>query len=234
MASPISSSTIEDTSKTDGIARQGGWHIHGGTVHALFDDLACGRRLQWRRQDRHQLLPGNILLGNGDGTFTAAANPPAIPSLQVVAAEFNGDGKIDLALIGFTNAGDYTPFAILLGNGDGTFTAAPNQPQFVASQLVAADFNGDGKIDLASINPMGDSVAPSCWEMAMAHSPHHPLFRRTRTFARSRSRWATSPATLNPMKPSQSPPTLRVEVLRSLFLPARATAHSRMGSMSRW
>jgi hypothetical protein len=103
-------------------------------------------------------LPGNILLGNGDGTFTAAANPPAIPSLQVVAADFNGDDKIDLALIGFTNAGDYTPFAILLGNGDGTFTAAPNQPQFVASQLVAADFNGDGKIDLAALNPMGDSV----------------------------------------------------------------------------
>ena len=103
-------------------------------------------------------LPGNILLGNGDGTFTAAANPPAIPSLQVVAADFNGDGKIDLALVGF-NASNYTPFAILLGNGDGTFTAAPNQPQFVASQLVAADFDGDGKIDLAALSSMGDSVA---------------------------------------------------------------------------
>ena len=107
-------------------------------------------------------VPGNpqltILLGNGDGTFTAAPNPPPVGSLQVVAADFNGDGKIDLALVGVDHAGDLTPIAILLGLGDGTFTAAPSQSQFVASQLVAADFNDDGKIDLAALDPMGDSV----------------------------------------------------------------------------
>ena len=96
-----------------------------------------------------------ILLGKGDGTFTAAPNPPQMDSSQLVAADFNGDGKIDLAIAGFSNTTfANTPITILQGNGDGTFTAAPSQPQSVASQLVVADFNGDGKIDLAALgNP---------------------------------------------------------------------------------
>ncbi len=96
-----------------------------------------------------------IMLGNGDGTFTAAPNPPQMDSSQLVAADFNGDGKIDLAIAGFSNTTfANTPITILQGNGDGTFTAAPSQPQSVASQLVVADFNGDGKIDLAALgNP---------------------------------------------------------------------------------
>jgi hypothetical protein len=86
--------------------------------------------------------------------FTAAPNPPPISSLQLIAADFNGDGKIDLAAMGGTG----NTVTILLGNGDGTFTAAPSQPQFVASQLVAADLNGDGKLDLAALDFSSDTV----------------------------------------------------------------------------
>jgi trimeric autotransporter adhesin len=109
-------------------------------------------------------LSGNtmttILLGNGDGTFTAAPNPPQIGSLQLVAADFNGDGQIDLALVSYsTSTFAFTPITILLSNGDGTFTVAPSQPQLVASQLVAADLNGDGKIDLAALDSVGDTLS---------------------------------------------------------------------------
>jgi len=90
-----------------------------------------------------------ILLGNGDGTFTTkvkAANftvgsqPDAI-----VAGDFNGDGKVDLAIadqVGGT-------VTILLGNGDGTFNLSGSTvvgPSPYA--MVAGDFNGDGILDL--------------------------------------------------------------------------------------
>jgi hypothetical protein len=93
-----------------------------------------------------------VLLGNGDGTFqspiaiTVGDGPSAI-----VAGDFNNDGKLDLAV---ANYGGNT-VTLLLGNGDGTFTEAPGSPYPVGngpSSIVAADFNGDGKLDLAVSN----------------------------------------------------------------------------------
>ena len=91
----------------------------------------------------------SILLGNGDGTFQTRIDYAVgtLPS-SVVAADFNGDTKLDLVV---TNALDGTT-SVLLGNGDGTFrpqviyaTAGPSSWQSV----VDGDFNGDGKLDLA-------------------------------------------------------------------------------------
>lgn len=92
------------------------------------------------------IADGSLLLGNGDGTFQSAQNTGAgSPSL---VGDFNGDGKPDLVASG----------GILLGNGDGTFQAriAFSLPtgcglfcQQSFSNVVAADFNGDGKLDLA-------------------------------------------------------------------------------------
>ena len=94
-----------------------------------------------------------ILLGKGDGTFTAAAAPPGTfsgPS-AILAADFNGDGKLDLAVL---NGGNNT-VTILLGNGNGTFSVPDeNIPTTGSNPLafVAGDFNGDGKVDLAVAN----------------------------------------------------------------------------------
>jgi hypothetical protein len=92
-----------------------------------------------------------ILLGNGDGTFTPTATAPAtvaFPS-QVVVGDFNGDGKQDLAVVG-TNAKDTTgAIEILLGDGAGGFT--PKTTLLTgATEIVAGDFTGDGKLDLIS------------------------------------------------------------------------------------
>lgn len=97
----------------------------------------------------------SILLGDGNGNFTAKTPGPTVGTkpVAIVAADFNGDGHTDLAVV---NQGDNT-VSILLGKGDGTFTptslpATGNKP--VA--IVVADFNGDGIPDLAVVN-QGDT-----------------------------------------------------------------------------
>ena len=101
-----------------------------------------------------------ILLGKGDGTFRPAAGSPvsvgAAPG-AVTMADFNGDGKVDLAV---ANSIDNT-LTILLGNGDGTFTPAPVTVSGGLSPfaLAVGDFNNDGKLDLAVSNFDANSVS---------------------------------------------------------------------------
>lgn len=99
-----------------------------------------------------------ILLGNGDGTFTAApvAPPTGNGPVAIVAADFNSDGCLDLAVVNGAGGG----LTILLGHGDGTFTPAPVNPTMgtVAAGLAVADFNGDGIPDLAVTDPFSNTV----------------------------------------------------------------------------
>jgi len=91
-----------------------------------------------------------ILLGNGDGTFQAQVTYAAgFNPGYVVVADFNGDGKADLAVASDVSAGS---LCVLLGNGDGTFQAPLTYTGFFPSSLAVGDFNGDGKADLAMSN----------------------------------------------------------------------------------
>lgn len=95
----------------------------------------------------------SIFLGNGDGTFrqgsTITVSPTAAGSpVNLTAADFNGDGSLDLAVPIYGSSGSVV---ILLGNGDGTFRAAPGSPVAVGAwpnRVAVGDFNGDGIPDL--------------------------------------------------------------------------------------
>ena len=101
-----------------------------------------------------------VLLGSNGGGFTAAANSPFTVGTKpgsVAVGDFNGDGFQDLATSNFGS----NNVTVLLGNGSGGFTAAPNSP-FTAGtgtlSIVVGDFNGDGFQDLAATNYTSNNV----------------------------------------------------------------------------
>ncbi len=106
-----------------------------------------------------------ILLGNGDGTFSIGASYTFSFRPTVIAAgDLNGDGIPDL-VVGISAGTNLTAFVpasveVLLGNGDGTFqppiiTVAGNE----VSSIAVADFNSDGKLDVALSNTGWNDVS---------------------------------------------------------------------------
>jgi RHS repeat-associated protein len=90
-----------------------------------------------------------------NATFGFPSTPKIGPSKDLIAGDFNGDGKTDYLHVNFT-------FDTYLSNGDGTFTLSNGTPlppwctnatawgcfsDTSGSPVVIGDFNGDGKTD---------------------------------------------------------------------------------------
>ena len=109
-----------------------------------------------------------ILLGNQDGSFTALPDKLAAGnvSARMVSGDFNRDGILDLAVLNecgdkpVCQIGNPSSITIYLGQGDGTFIAAPASPSpgDSPSYIVVGDFNRDGIPDLVVTNCMTSSV----------------------------------------------------------------------------
>ena len=95
-----------------------------------------------------------VLLGKGDGTFQPATSLAAgRGAFAVTLGDFNSDGKLDIAVANNFEVPLQNDVSLLLGNGDGTFRAAiPLGAGNNAVGVVAADFTGNGKLDLAVAN----------------------------------------------------------------------------------
>ncbi|MBV8728806.1 MAG: VCBS repeat-containing protein, partial [Acidobacteriia bacterium] len=85
------------------------------------------------------------------GTFPVGSSPQSI-----AVADFNGDGKLDLAT---ANASDNT-VTVLLGDGAGRFSQSRTFPTGNGPiQVLAADFNRDGRPDLVVLNSVSNTLS---------------------------------------------------------------------------
>ena len=134
-----------------------------GSPIALGDgpgNVALGRVNQDGRLDLVVAAGGGItvLFGQGDGRFRVAPGSPIkLPAActEMTSGDFNGDRKLDLALANHDSYG----VMLLFGDGSGGFALAPHLPVIMKEGkrphthgLNAGDLNGDGMIDLVSVN----------------------------------------------------------------------------------
>jgi hypothetical protein len=102
-----------------------------------------------------------VFLGTGGGLFGAPTVINPVPgAARIAVGDFNGDGIPDLLTVNST-VDNHDSLSVLFGNGDGTFRRPVNspRPQGGLRSAVVADFNGDGILDVAAVNPSGNAVS---------------------------------------------------------------------------
>ncbi|MBN2709436.1 MAG: VCBS repeat-containing protein [Calditrichaceae bacterium] len=89
-----------------------------------------------------------IFKNNGNGTFALnAAYETLLKPYSICAADFNGDGSLDLAVSHFFNSN----FSLFLNDGHGAFERTADYPvaNFHQFAICAADFDSDNDLDIA-------------------------------------------------------------------------------------
>jgi hypothetical protein len=98
----------------------------------------------------------SVLLGWGDGAFAPNTDYPTSSSAEAVAlGDLNGDGKLDVVAASHGGASVTPSVSVLLGRGDGTFSAKVDYPsqylpisEYQLISLALGDLNGDGRLDI--------------------------------------------------------------------------------------
>ncbi len=104
----------------------------------------------------------SVLLGNASGGFgTAKIYQTGRGASSIAAADFNNDGNFDIVFTnGYNSYSSDNHLGIIYGDGTGEFSGLQ---KFIAGQnafdISAADFNGDGRLDIATPNYRGEDVS---------------------------------------------------------------------------
>ena len=151
----------------------------------------------------------SILIGNGDGTFQSHVDyAVGVEPGFLTSADFNGDGEPDLAVVN-TNCQfgvqdcDPGSVSVLFGNGDGTFQSHVDYALGVAPfGPAAADFNGDGGVDLAVANTFSNTVS------ILLNLPVISTFPKSLNFGNEIVGKTSQPRTVTISNPSGTPFTI--------------------------
>jgi hypothetical protein len=124
------------------------------------------------------------------GAFAAATGVPTGSAghayLNVVAADLNGDGAPDLVLPSWPRG----QIAVLLGDGKRGFRPAPGSPLETANPAfyaAVADFDGDGRLDIAVATYSGSSSDASRDSVVLFSGDGRSGFGAPRTYTSGRS-----------------------------------------------
>ena len=134
-----------------------------------------------------------VLLGNGTGALTAkTAQATGTDPIALVTTDVNSDGYPDV--VAFDELTRSTgAVAVLLGNGDGTLQVAQTTGQafFPGTQATVADFNRDGKPDIAlpaehkHVSVMLNNTLPTQYPYGRSFAASNPFAEGLGNFADS-------------------------------------------------